>query len=218
VGLALTKVYEPKHEGVGCNDLMTRCPPVNGILRRDHRLELFAPEKQPVAYTVWKDGKRIGQTNLELSPGGRRRAGAFVPNEYGLTVLPGISAMLPALMAFGEMCRRRGLNVEDTSPDAGRMALQAFAETVEGQAVIEAARNVAAVELRDSRGQTVVCESLLISDVRQIRALARDQAPTAQPGGSDDGESFYFISVTLATRLRPPFNNRGLHDTPLAVC
>ncbi len=171
-----------------------------------------------MAYTVWKDGKRIGQTNLELSPGGRRRAGAFLPNDYGLTVLPGISAMLPALMAFGEMCRRRGMNVEDTSPDAGRMALEAFAETIEGQAVIEAAKHVAAVEVRDSRGQTVVWESLLISDLRQVRALARDRARAADPDVPDDGESFYFISVTLASRLRPAFDNRGFKDAPLIVC
>lgn len=101
-----------------------------------------------MAYTVWKDGKRIGQTDLELRPSGRRRAGSFAPNEYGLTVLPGITAMLPALMAFGDMCRRRGLNVEDTSPAAGRLALDAFSETVEGQAVIEAAKHVGEVELR----------------------------------------------------------------------
>jgi hypothetical protein len=171
-----------------------------------------------MAYTVWKNGQRIGQTDLELSPGGRRRAGTFLPNDYGLTVLPGITAMLPALLAFGDMCRRKGLDVEDRSPEAGRMALDAFAETPEGQAVIEAAKHVGAVELRDRRGQTVVWESLLISDLRQVRALASDRARTAQPAIPDDGQSFYFISVTLASRLRPPFDRRGVQDAPLTIC
>ena len=57
-------------------------------------------------YTVWKNGKQIGATQFELSPGGRKRVGMFHPNEYGLTVLPGITAMFPALLEFEEMCRR----------------------------------------------------------------------------------------------------------------
>ena len=171
-----------------------------------------------MVHTVWKGGKQIGQTDLELSTGSRRRAGTFLPNAYGLTVLPGITAMLPALFAFGDMCRRKGLNVEDRSPDAGRRALDAFAETSEGRAVIEAAKHVGAVELRDSRGHPVVWESLMISDLRQVRSLAHDRARTPQPTVPDADESFYFISVTLARRFRPAFDSRGLRDGPLTVC
>ena len=217
MGLSLTKVYEAQREDVGRNGLMTRRPATKPMLVRDHQL-VHSRRSMTVAYTVWKDGKRIGQTDLELRPSVRRRAGTFVPNEYGLTVLPGITAMLPALMAFGDMCRRRGLNVEDTSPAAGRLALDAFSETVEGRAVIEAARHVGEVELRDSRGQTVVWESLLISDIRQVRALAGERAPAADSHARDNSESFYFISVTLAPRLRAGFENRGLTAAPRIVC
>ncbi|HEV8496106.1 MAG TPA: hypothetical protein VGQ56_04550 [Gemmatimonadaceae bacterium] len=171
-----------------------------------------------MAYTVWKDGKLIGQTDLELSPGGRRRAGAFHPNEYGLTVLPGITAMLPALFAFGDMCRRKGIDVNDRSPDAARLAREDFDDTMEGRAVLEAAKHVGEVELRDSRGRTVVWDSLMISDVRHIRALANDRAGNSEPTASGDGEAFYFISVTLAARLRPSFDRRGLGDAPIPVC
>jgi hypothetical protein len=43
-----------------------------------------------VEYTVWKDGTRIGQTDLELRADKRRRAGVFRPSRHGVTVLPGI--------------------------------------------------------------------------------------------------------------------------------
>jgi len=171
-----------------------------------------------VAYTVWKDGKPIGQTDLELSPGGRRRAGTFHPNEYGLTILPGITAMLPALFAFGDMCRRKGIDVNDRSSDAARLAREDFDDTMEGRAVLEAAKHVGEVEVRDSRGRTVVWDSLMINDVRHIRALARDRAGNSEPTASGDDEAFYFISVTLAPRLRPGFDRRGLGDAPIPVC
>lgn len=170
-----------------------------------------------MAYTVWKDGKLIGQTDLELSPGGRRRAGTFHPNEYGLTVLPGITAMLPALFAFGDMCRRKGIDVNDTSSKAVCLAREDFDETPEGRAVLEAAKHVGEVELRDSRGRTVVWDSLMISDVRHIRALARERGDNTTPTVSGD-ESFYFISAMLAPRLRAGVDRRGFGDAPIPIC
>ena len=141
-------------------------------------------------YTVWKDDKEIGQTNFELSPAGRKRIGMFLPNALGLTALPRLTSMLPALLAFEEMCRRRGLEVGDALGDGERLALDAFSDTPEGRAVISAAKHVAAVELRDSRGQTIAWESLMISDVRLFRDPPTGEAAGAEPCAHDgDGRT-----------------------------
>ena len=171
-----------------------------------------------MAYTVWKDGIEIGRTDLELRLDGRRRGGRFVPNQYGLTVLPGITPMLPALVAFGEMCRRLGMNVEEYSGLGRRFPFGPFAATPEGRAVAEAARHLAGVELRDERGQTVVWEILLISDVDEVHALAPYPATAAPANTSGNTESIYLISVTLAPRLRSAFDNLGLAEESLTIC
>ena len=171
-----------------------------------------------MAYTVWKDGIQIGRTDLELRLGGRKRAGAFMPNENGLTVLPGITAMLPALISFSEMCRRLGMAVDDYCLGNKRFPFESFAATPEGQAVAEAARHLRGVELRDSRGQTVVWEILLISDMDEVRSVVREQTAAARVDASGDAKALYFISVTLAPRLQPAFDALRPHDSALTTC
>ena len=58
-----------------------------------------------MSYTVWLDGTLIGESNLELRHGTSRRAGIFHPTELGLSVLPGITAMGPALLDTGRAWR-----------------------------------------------------------------------------------------------------------------
>src|SRR5688572_23730090 len=50
-----------------------------------------------MSYSIWLDGNRIGETNFELRHGVNRHAGVFHPTELGLTVLPGLTSMAPAL-------------------------------------------------------------------------------------------------------------------------
>jgi hypothetical protein len=171
-----------------------------------------------VPYTVWKNGKQIGQTHFELSPGGRKRAGMFHPNEYGLTVLPGITAMFRALVAFGEMCRREGIDVEFDSPEKRAAGLELFAETPEGRAVIDAAQNIGEVELRDSRGETLVWDSLAISDVRMFADLARRFGDNPDAQTSESTGAAYLISATLAPRLRLPLDPPPVASADVRIC
>jgi hypothetical protein len=171
-----------------------------------------------VEYTVWKDGKQIGQTDLELQAGKRRRAGVFRPSRHGVTVLPGICAMLPALMAFGDMCQREGIQTDNFTSDGNRFRFEEFVETPEGRAVAEAAKHFADVELRDARGQTVRWEVLMISDVDEVRTLATERAIPTPGDPSANAEPMYIISVTFPNRLRLTPDRFGPRDAPIAVC
>lgn len=155
-----------------------------------------------MTYTLWMHDRQIGRTSFELGTAGRRLAGVFRPTEYGLTVLPEITSMFPALIAFGELCRREGLNVEDDRPEGASAALEAFGGTAEGQRVVAAAKSVAAVVVRDPYGRTLVWESLAISDLAMLAAMARREKPGSRavragpPGGLGD----FVVSLTLASK------------------
>jgi hypothetical protein len=130
-------------------------------------------------YTVWLHGSQIGETKFEFRRGQRERAGAFQPTEFGLTVLPGITAMGPALFEFGDMCRRVGLNTGDPSPEQASLALETFGSTPEGQRVLAAARQVARVEVHDPSGRALKWESLAITDLDWLLREARVRQPSA---------------------------------------
>jgi len=170
-----------------------------------------------VEYSVWKDGKQIGQTDLEFRADKRRRAGIFRPNDHGVAVLPGICAMLPALMSFGEMCRRRGIRTEDYSPTGKRFPFEDFVETPEGRAVAKAASHFVGVELRDACGETIRWDVLMISDVAEVRTLARKFAVEMPDEAPEIPGAMYIISVTLPRRFRLALNRPGPRDTPFAV-
>lgn len=169
-------------------------------------------------YTVWKDGKQIGQTDLELQAAKQRRAGVFRPSQHGFTVLPGICAMLPALMAFGDMCQRRGIQTENYASDGKRFPFEEFIETPEGRAVADAAKHFADVELRDARGQTVRWEVLMISDVDEVRSLATERTIPGSQDRPANAAPMYIISVTFPRRLRLAPDGFRPRDAPVAVC
>lgn len=169
-------------------------------------------------YTVWKNGKQIGQTEFELSPGGRKRVGMFHPNAFGLTVLPGITSMFPALLEFGEMCRREGIDVEFDSQEKRAAGHELFADTPEGRAVIEAAQNIGELELRDSRGETLVWDSLAISDVGMFADLARRFDDNPETRAPENAGAAYMISATLALRLRVPFDRSPIASADARLC
>src|SRR5262249_48907829 len=97
--------------------LMTPSPPVQRIVRPTLR------RGRTMTYTVWLHGQQIGETRFEFRPDRRRHAGTFHPTEFGLTVLPSITAMMPALFEFGDLCRRRGLDTDDQNPESASAAL-----------------------------------------------------------------------------------------------
>ena len=151
-------------------------------------------------YSVWKNGEKVGETRFELSPAPRKRAGVFHPTAFGLTVLPGITAMAPALFDFGEMCRAQGVDVEDDRRETAERAFETFADTPEGKRVQAAASCIADLELRDSAGRTLEWESIMISDMTAIVELAgRRRHGAADQLKMLPGDPIRFmISTTLA--------------------
>jgi len=150
-------------------------------------------------YTVWMDDHKIGQTQFEVhAPNLRKRAGCFHPTPYGITVLPGITAMMPALFDFHAMCRDRGI---DTDTDEGaESGLAAFEFSAESRRVQAAAAMIAQLELRDPDGRVLAWDSILITDTDDLRGMVAkhsgDRSPPATP--SDKDPVRFFISTTLA--------------------
>lgn len=150
-------------------------------------------------YSVWQDGDKIGESRLELNVGPRKRAGVFHPTAFGLSVLPGITAMMPALFEFGEMCKAQGIDVEDDRPEVAEDAFDRFAHTPEGKRVQAAAHCIAGLELRDAAGRTVFWESLMISDSLELAEFVARRKSAADQLKALPGDPIRFmISTTLA--------------------
>ena len=165
-----------------------------------------------MSYTVWLDGTLIGESNLELRHGGRRRAGIFHPTELGLSVLPGITAMGPALLDTGRACEERGLDTDADSLLSEEAAEELFT-TGEGKRVIEAAKVISRLEVRNSAGDVMEWESILISDMEELAAAAhRESGDRFDATGDTRDPVRYFMSATfdgetfsqrLRRRVRP---------------
>jgi hypothetical protein len=121
-----------------------------------------------MTYTVWMHGRRIGDTRFELADHFQRRAGSFQPTAHGLTVLPALTAMFPALLDFAEMCRRQGLESDEDWAQAITATADAFSHTPEGQQVLAVADRLADVQVRDSVGGLLSWESLAISEIDML--------------------------------------------------
>jgi hypothetical protein len=149
-------------------------------------------------YTLWMHDRQIGGTNFETADVGRRRTGRFHPTAYGLTVVAGLVDIFPALIAFGELCRREGLDVDDDTPEAASATLDSFGGSAEGQRVIAAAKRIAIVVVRDFAGRQMPWESLAIIDLGLMAGMARKRKSghgAAVARLPDFGT--YFVSLTL---------------------
>jgi hypothetical protein len=124
-------------------------------------------------------GEQIGETAFEYEHTGLRRAGVFYPTDFGLKVLPSITAMTPALFDFGDLCRRAGFDVDDPSAENASAAMAAFEGTSEGRRIIAAAQQIAMLEVYDPSGRPVAWESLAITDLDWLAAYARERDPEA---------------------------------------
>jgi hypothetical protein len=152
-----------------------------------------------MAFTVWKRDVLIGRTDFKLATmGGRRRAGVFHPTPDGLLVLPALTAMAPALFGLGEAMERLDLTEEAFEQD-GDAALERFATSREGQAVLAAAEHVSELEVRSATGNPLAFDSILITDLDQMGALGF----ISKARGLNNGDPVrYFISLTLSRRRR----------------
>ena len=159
-----------------------------------------------MTYTVWLHGQQIGETKFEFRPGGREHAGAFHPTAFGVTVLPSITAMGPALFEFGDMCRLQGVDTDDPSAQNASTALDAFASSPEGKRVMAAAKQIAAVEVRDPEGQRLAWDSLAITDLEWLVQVAHERNPSVLRQVDDLPEHDpikFMISLTLKEKTRP---------------
>ena len=152
-------------------------------------------------YTVWMYGQMIGETRFEALVAGRKRAGVFHPTEFGIALLPGITDMFPALVDFKDMCERQGLDVQDDRLETGRDAFETLKDTPEGRRVVAAARRIAEIEVREENGECIPWESLAISNLEELAALASRRAKSGpqqvlQPNDGDPVR--YLISLTIA--------------------
>jgi hypothetical protein len=116
------------------------------------------------------------------------------------------------------MCRRHGVDIEFDSPEKRAAGHELFVETPEGRAVIEAAQNIGELELRDSRGETLVWDSLAISDVGMFADLARSCGENPETQTSESAGVAYMISATLAPRLRVPFDRLPVASADARIC
>jgi hypothetical protein len=147
---------------------------------------------------LWIHGQKIGTTRFELRATPRKRAGVFQPTAFGMTVLPSITAMTRALLDFGEVCRRNGIRANDMGPETSERTVAAFSETPEGQRVIAAARQIAALELRDASGTPMAWESIAVSDINDLIAASERLSGRTAPARTPAGDPVrYLITVTL---------------------
>ena len=84
--------------------------------------------------------------------------------------------MFPALLEFAELCRRKGLAVDDNWSQTVTAMADAFGETPEARRVLAAAEQIAGVEVREPSGRLLVWESLAISELDALIPI------TAAPG------------------------------------
>jgi hypothetical protein len=157
-----------------------------------------------MSFSLWHRGTLIGETDFGLGrlPGGRR-AGVFHPAPSGMTVLPALTAMAPALFGLGAAMDRLPLSDEDIERDTDA-AIEAFARSPEGRRVLAAAEQIADLELRDASGKHIEFQSILVTDLQELAALgvAHRAAEETSGRGSRDPVR-YVISVTLSERRRP---------------
>ena len=151
-------------------------------------------------FTLWHRGVLVGQTDLLLGglPGGSR-AGVFQPAPSGMTILPALTAMAPALLKLSEAMARLPLSEEDLDRNA-ESALEAITSLPEGRRMLAAAEQMIDLELRDPTGKPVPYDSILLSDLHALTELGvahRAVGDLAVSSGEDPVR--YVISVTIRT-------------------
>lgn len=148
-----------------------------------------------MAYTIWMDGIKIGETAFEVRIGVNRRAGVFHPTELGIPLLPGITAMGPALLDTGRMLRAQGIDTEAPDPDPA--LVDSILESPEGRRIRAAASHIARLEVRDASGDPIPWDSLLISDVEEMAAAAASAESERVTRQLDERRIRYLISASF---------------------
>jgi len=139
-------------------------------------------------YTLLLHGVVIGETDFEHSgQGPRQQAGIFRPSASGMTVLPQITGMFAASLAFMRV-------VERNKPSSQDSAIGLLESTPEGKRLIEHAKVIEQLELRDPDGQSLPVESIAVSNLQELAALAASKLGKTDLGNVPPK---YLISVTV---------------------
>lgn len=162
-------------------------------------------------YTLWSRDTHVGDTDFSLGEQtANRRVGVFQPTAPGLMLLPGITDMAPALLALNAVIERDGLSDDDMER---LLQDDEWIERMpEMRRMMASARHISDLQLRDPDGRPLAVESILVSDLDELKRLAtadddqHDDEPAegAAPEPSQPPEPVRFIiSVTLASSPAP---------------
>lgn len=139
-------------------------------------------------YTLLLHGVLIGETDFEhKGQGPRQQAGVFRPAPSGMAALPQITGMFAASLAFMRV-------VERNKPSSHDTAIGLLENTPEGRKLIEHAKVIEQLELRDPDGKSLPIESIAVSNLQELAALAASKLGKPGPGNVPPK---YLISVTV---------------------
>jgi hypothetical protein len=147
-------------------------------------------------YTLWQRDVLVGETDFGLGARGGSRAGVFHPAPSGMAVLPALTAMAPALFELGQAMERLPLSDQEIERDVDG-AVEALTNSPEGKKMLRAAEQIAELELRDPSGKRIPFESILLSDVYEMRGIGAE-LHMAKPHDRDAIR--YVISATFSER------------------
>ena len=152
-------------------------------------------------YTLLLHGVVVGETDFEhKGQGPRQQAGIFRPSPSGMAVLPQITGMFAASLAFMRVVERNKPSDQDT-------ALALLEKTPEGRALIDHAKVIEQLELRDPDGNRLDIESIAVSNLQELAALAASKLGRNMLG---DVPPKFLISVTVRAIGSAPTTRRTL--------
>lgn len=148
-------------------------------------------------YSLWLDGVRLGTTDLDVFPIPGRRAGVLQPTAQGVAVLPSITAVVPAMLDFNELCEARGLDASLGDEQHALATLEQLSDTGPVLRMRGAISRIARLELRDDRGANVPWSYILVTDMDELRARTGSPPPVDGPEGGTGAPIRYLISATF---------------------
>ena len=161
-------------------------------------------------YTLLLHGIVIGETDFEhKGRGPRQQAGIFRPAASGLGLLPKITGMFAASLAFMRVVEKHKSAMDKN----GETALELLEDTPEGRTLVEHAKVIEQLELRDPNGNQLAIESIAVSNLQELATLAASRVGRACAG---DVPPKYLISVTVQP-AGSPFARKTLPRFSLGI-
>lgn len=127
-------------------------------------------------YTVWSRGRLLGHSGLSHArcfP--RIRTGDFEPTRVGLSLMPILSGIGPAIEALVEILGDDAETADEPTeePQGGADCVRLTTEYADALSISDQLENLA-LELRDAEGKRMPVSLIGIQDTEQLSALARE--------------------------------------------